>query len=123
MRDTSHSSLSARSSQPDVRKGHLSKSRQKLVALAQQLCFGQIHNLHVHGGEPVLDPLPRVVRRRKNGGVNQPRPQIGAADFALKREWIEFFADLDVIGEGVILSIEVMHGLPIVHEFEDVIHV
>lgn len=112
-----------RPSHPDLSKRHVSSARQRLIYLMQQLYFGQIHNLRVRGGEPILDPPPRTVRRRKNGGTNQPRPQADSADFALKREWVEFFADLDAIGEGVILSIEVMHGLPIVHEFEDVIHV
>lgn len=107
----------------DIRKLHLSRPRQRLIILMQLLFFGSIHDLHIRAGEPILDPLPRVVRRRKNGGINQPRPQADSADFALKREWVEFFADLDAIGDGVILSIEVMHGLPIVHEFEDVIHV
>lgn len=89
--------------------------------LAQRLYFGTIHNLHVRDREPVLDPPPRVVRRKKNGGVNQPRPQADSSDFALKREWVDFFHDLDLIGDGVILLIEVSHGLPIIHEYEDAI--
>jgi len=110
-------------SHPDLHKRHLSPARQRLIILMQRLYFGTIHDLRLRAGEPVMDPLPRIVRRRKNGGRNQPRPQADADDFALKREWVEFFADLDAIGDGVILMIEVMHGLPIVHEFEDVIHV
>lgn len=108
---------------PDVRKQHLSPDRRRLVTLAQLLVFGTIHKLPVRGGEPVLDPPPRTVRRRKSGGTNQPRPQAEAPDFALKREWVEFFRDLDTIGDRVILTIEVAHGLPIVYEFEDVIPV
>lgn len=69
----------------------------------------------------MFDPPPRVVRRKKNGGVNDPRAQVDGPDFVLKREWIEFFCDLDAIGDGVILKIEVAHGLPIYHDVEEVI--
>lgn len=107
----------------DPRKAHVSVARQRLISLMQRLCFGSIEGLRVAAGEPILDPLPRVVRRRKNGGANAPRPQVMSSDFVLKREWVDFFRDLDAIGDGVILLIEVAHGLPIIHEFEDVIRV
>ena len=105
----------------DPSKSSLSSNRRRLLKLMQCINFGRIENLQVRGGDPVLDPLPRVIRRKKNGGINQPHAQAGASDFALKREWVEFFRDLDAMGHGVILSIEVAHGLPIVYEFEDVI--
>jgi hypothetical protein len=108
---------------PNPLRSQVSRNRQRLVLMMQRLCFGSIHNLKVSSGEPVLDPLPRVVRRRKNGGANQPRPQESASDFVLKREVVEFLQDLDAIGDGTILIIEVAHGLPIIHEFEDVIPV
>lgn len=101
----------------------LTKDRRRLVHLAQRLCFGTIVNLPVRGSEPVLDPLPRTIRRKKPGGCNSPRPQANSVDFALKRDWLEFFADLDSMGDGMILLIEVAHGLPLVYEFEDVITV
>lgn len=107
----------------DPRKGELTRPRQRLVSLAQYLVFGSIHNLRVVRGEPVLDPPPRTIRRRKNGGQNQPRGQVESQDFALKQEWVGFFRDLDEIGDGTILLIEVAHGLPLFHEFEDVIAV
>lgn len=107
----------------DPCKRHLSVARQRLAALMQRLSFGTIHNLQVRAGEPVLDPRPRTIRRKKNGGNNHPRPQAGASDFALKRELVEFFADVDAMGDGIVLLIEVAHGLPIIHEFEDVIDV
>jgi hypothetical protein len=115
--------IGAASPKADVRKTGLSVPRQQLVTLLQNLGFGSIHNLNVRAGEPVLDPPPRIVRRRKNSGISQPRPQANAVDFALKREWVEFLSDLDAIGNGVVLLIEVAHGLPIIHEFEDTIAV
>lgn len=110
-------------SHSDVRVSHLSPQRRRLLRLMQRLHFGTIHDLQVRAREPVLDPLPRVVRRCKNGGLNQHRSKANAEDFALKREWVEFFACLDEIGDGAVLLVEVAHGLPIIHEYEEVIRV
>jgi hypothetical protein len=105
------------------RKAELSHAKRRLIELMQRLYFGTIQNLHVRAGEPIFDPKPRTIRRRKNGANTQPRPQVGAADFALKREWVEFFEDLVAIGDGVIIHIEVAHGLPIYHDSETQIDV
>jgi len=107
--------------QISVMKSNLSATRRRFVELLQRVVFGRVEALHIRDGEPVLEPPPRVIRRIKNGGCNSPRRQADVSDFALKQEWVEFFNDLDAIGDGVILSIEVAHGLPIVYEFEDVI--
>ena len=101
----------------------LSVPRRRLVRLLQIVGFGRVEHLRIARGEPCLDPLPRVIRRRKNGSREEQRPQIGASDFAVKRAWVSLFKDIDAIGDGTILSIEVAHGLPILHEFEDVIDV
>ena len=114
---------SSPSIQADLRKHHLSVDRQRFVLLVQRLGFGTIRELRVRAGEPVLDPLPRVRFRKKNGSTTPTRPPAETSDFALKREWLDFYADLEAIGDGVILSIEVAHGLPLIHEFEGVIPV
>lgn len=108
---------------PDPTMRRLSSNRQRLVRLGQRLYFGTILNLPFRDGEPILDPRPRAVRRQKNGGHNQARPQADLIDFALKREWVDFFADLVAQQDGVILVIEIAHGVPIVHEYEVVIEV
>lgn len=107
----------------DPRKAHASAARQRLILLMQRLSFGTIHDLHIRAGDPVLNPLTRVVFRKKNGSSCPPRPQAENVDFALKREWVDFFRDLDAMGDGVIQLIEVAHGLPIIHEFEGLIRV
>jgi len=111
------------SSQADMRKRHLSDARQRFVVLLQRLGFGQIHDLRIIAGDPVLDPPPRQRFRRKNGSTTPSRPPATTTDFALKREWVDFFNDLDVIGSGVVSLIEVAHGLPILHEYDAVIPV
>ena len=95
-----------------------SPARQRLIALTQKQLFGTIYNLEFRAGEPVLDPPPRVVYRVKPGGHNTARPQASAPDFALKREWVELFNHFDTQRDGVVLAVEVAHGLPVYFEFE-----
>lgn len=106
----------------DIYLSSLSIPRQRLVYLLQSVGFGRIELLRIVDGEPVLDPMPRVIRRRKNSNRSEP-PRIATDDFAIKSELVALFRDFDDIGNGTILSIEVAHGLPIIHEFEAVIDV
>jgi hypothetical protein len=85
---------------------------ERLVRLMQELNFGQVRDLVVHDGEPVFDPPPRVVREVKFGGENGPRPEAAKADFALKVQVRELFAQLEALGDGLVECIEVKHGLP-----------
>jgi hypothetical protein len=48
----------------------------------------------------------------KFGGQNGSRQEKGLADFKLKAELIEFFDELERIGDGIIHSLEIKHGLP-----------
>jgi hypothetical protein len=91
------------------------------MTLGQRLGFGTIPELKVAGREPVLDPPPEVVHRRKGRCASVPRPDAGERDFALKQEWIAFFADLDAIGDGTVLDVEIMHGLPVTWQYRGII--
>jgi len=106
---------------PDLRLQQLSPARQRLVEMLRKLEFGAICGLRIRAGDPVMDPVPRVRFRKKNGSAATLRPLADDTDFALKREWADFFKSLDEIGDGVIELIEVAHGLPIIHEYEGVI--
>jgi hypothetical protein len=90
----------------------LSPQRQRLVEAMQSINFGQIGGLKVVDGEPVMNPPPRVVREIKFGGENGPRPELGLADFSLKRQTTELFEFFDQFRSGVIDVLEVKHGLP-----------
>lgn len=103
----------------DVRCDQLTPARQRLVRLLQRLNFGTIHHLPIRRGEPVLEPPLRIIRRRKSGTSEPVHPGASLKDFALKSQWLAFFDDLDAIGDGQILRIEVAHGLPLIHEFEE----
>ncbi len=96
----------------NVTKSSLSPARRRLVEVMQWVNFGRLENLHVRGGEPVLDPLPRIVREIKIGGDNGPRPESRREDFLLKNHLTELFAHLDELGEGTVEVLEIKHGLP-----------
>ena len=61
---------------------------------------------------PVFGPATRWTVETKLGTSDLARPEAVLADFALKREHIELFSQLDLIGSGEILALEVRAGLP-----------
>ena len=89
-----------------------SEPRRQLVRLMQDLNFGRIEGLVVRDREPVLTPMPRVVREYKFCGENGPRRERHMADFHLKSQVVELFQLLDDLADGRIEVIEVQHGLP-----------
>lgn len=84
----------------------------------QRLNFGRIEGLIVRGGEPLLDPAPKVIQKVKIGGENGPRPELSCDDFLLKRQTIELLQAISDLGEGTVLTIDVKHGLPFAVEIE-----
>ncbi|MEK6674497.1 MAG: hypothetical protein AABZ47_02455, partial [Planctomycetota bacterium] len=76
----------------------LSSGRQRLLGLMQSLNFGAIEDLEIAGGEPVLDPPPKVTREVKFGAENGVRPESSLEDFVLKAQVRELFAAIDEIG-------------------------
>ena len=96
-----------------LNKSSLSNPQRRLLETMQKLNYGRIEGLSIRGGEPVLNPQPRIVRDVKLGSPeNGTRPEFHSADFALKREHSELFENLRRLGDGVIESIEVKAGLP-----------
>lgn len=90
--------------------GPLSASAGALVALIRRVGFGTIHGLRVSGGQPILEPFPRVITDVKFGGEFRPAPQRPVEP--LRDEDRQLLATLAAVGDGVIESIEVRHGLP-----------
>ncbi len=93
-------------------KASLSPQRRRLLELMQGINFGRIEELAVRDGEPDFDPPPQVVREIKFGGENGPRREMTVEDFALKSQAAQLFAQLDRLGNGTVLSLEIKHGLP-----------
>lgn len=102
------------------RKVKLSPSQQKLLGEMQRINFGRIFDLKVRNGQPALDPPPRIIREIKFGGDNGPRPESAKADFALKVQIRELFAQMEALGDGVIPCIEIQRGLPFRMTVEEV---
>ncbi|MDA8126633.1 MAG: hypothetical protein M0009_15780 [Deltaproteobacteria bacterium] len=100
-------------------KSNLTPAKQSLIGLMQRINFGCIQGLVVRDGEPVLEPRPRVVREVKFCSENGPRPEAAKQDFTLKKEVRDLFAQIEALGSGTILSLEVKHGLPFKMSFEE----
>lgn len=101
-----------------VTKARLSAAKRRLVELMQRVGFGRIEGLPVRAGEPVLDPPPRVVREIRFGASNGPRRELGLRDFALKTQVGELFQHLGRVGDGMVRSLEIKHGLPLLMRVE-----
>ena len=97
---------------PLMTKAELSAARTRLVEMMQQIGFGRVDDLVVQDGEPVFNPMPRIIQDIKLGAENVARPQPDSADFTLRSQVIELFAHLTELGNGTVQSIEVRHGLP-----------
>ncbi len=104
-----------------VSLGALEPDNRRLVEMMQTVNFGRIEGLVIRDGQPVFAPRPRVVREIKFGAENGPRPEVAKVDFALKTEVRELFAQMEALGDGVISSLEVKHGLPFRMTVEEVV--
>ena len=100
-------------------KASLSTQQKRLLELMQEVNFGRIKKLAVHKGEPVFNPSPHVIRDIKIGGENSPRRELEANDFVLKKEVIEFFAQINQLGNGTVEQIKIKHGLPFQMSIEE----
>jgi len=101
-----------------IAKSVLSEAQSRLVELLQRLNFGRIEGLQVREGVPVFEPPPRIVQKLKMGGDNAPRPEADLQDFRLNRPTIDMLRAIANLRDGVILSIDVKHGLAFVLEIE-----
>lgn len=91
----------------------LSPARKRLVRMMLDLHFGKIADLHIRHGQPCFKPPPRVVRDVVFGKNNEAHPCLEKHDFALKRQVLELFEQLDDLGDGIIASLFVQNGLPV----------
>ena len=96
----------------DQRKSSLPESHRRLVEQMQQINFGRIEHLVIEDGQPVLSPVPRIVREVKFGGDNGSRPEVSIEDFALKTQVVDLLRYLAELQDGVIDVLEIKHGLP-----------
>ncbi len=93
-------------------KNSLSADQQYFVELLQRIRYGRIPRLQVRRGRPVMHPDLLWRRNVKVLGENAPHPSLQSADFPLRREVVEFFRLLAVLGDGEVVDLEVRNGLP-----------
>ncbi len=105
---------------PAITKSSLSDPERRLLGLLQDLNFGRIEHLQVRGGQPIFDPAPHIVRTRKMGTPGGSRAEASLSDFWLKQPAVDLVLTIREIGNGEILTITVMHGLPHVVEIRHV---
>ena len=96
----------------NVRKASLSPARRRLIEIFQQVNFGRLEPIVIEDGEPLFQPVPRIVREIKLGGENGPRQELSMADFMLKSQIVELFTYFDKLQNGTIDVLEIKHGLP-----------
>lgn len=78
----------------------------------QRVNYGEIRRLIISNGEPVLSPLPVIVRAVKFGAENGPRVQASLEDFTLKDQVVQFLNELAEVCDGEVEIVEVKAGLP-----------
>ena len=84
----------------------------RLIRLMQEVQFGRIGPFPVRDGGPDLTDPPNVIREIKFGGANGPAPKTVGQNFTLKSQVVEMFAEFERLGDGVVLWLEIQHGLP-----------
>ncbi len=99
--------------------GDFSDDAGALFRIMAWINFGWIEQLHVRDGQPTMDPPPRIIRKCKFGGQNEPRPEAEMPEFTLKKEHREFLRELSKVRSGVVRCIDVCHGLPCGMEVEE----
>jgi hypothetical protein len=89
----------------------LSPRRQQLVKLCTVLNFGTLDGIALQSGEPLLDAATVIIDERLDL-AEEPRPEIGLADFKLSQEWCRLLGRFDEMQSGVIERLEVRAGVP-----------
>ncbi len=95
----------------NVYRAAVPQAWQQLIDRMESLGFGSTHGLVIRDGLPVLEPRPRAVRERKYPCDNLPRmPR--STEPVLREQVVELMVCCRQLGNGVIDTLEVKHGLP-----------
>lgn len=97
---------------PETKISGLSAARKHLLRVMQENPFSRIDYLAVANGDPVFGPATKIIAETKFGAADGPRREAGLSDFVLKKEHVELFQQLEKIGSGELLTLEVRGGLP-----------
>ena len=78
----------------------------------QENPFSRIDHLTVVSGDPVFGSGTKIIAEHKFGANDAPRREAVLPDFVMKKEHIELFQQLEKIGSGELLTLEIRGGLP-----------
>ena len=87
-------------------------ARKRLLRVMQENPYSRIEHLAVISGEPAFGPNTKIIAETKFGVGDGPRREAGLPDYALKKEVVELFQQLNHIGSGEVLTLEIRGGLP-----------
>lgn len=79
---------------PETRYKSLSPKRRLLLDLIRSVRFGEIQDLKIRTGEPVLHPLPRMIRTVRFGSDSGAGPDSDNSNPVLKRQVLEMLQNL-----------------------------
>jgi len=96
----------------EIKISGLSAACKHLLRLMQENPFSRIEHLAVVNGEPRFEPITKIIAEHKFGANDGPRREAELTDFVLKKEHIDLLRQLEKIGSGVILALEVRGGMP-----------
>ncbi|MBS0210413.1 MAG: hypothetical protein JSS27_15830 [Planctomycetes bacterium] len=95
----------------------LTPERRWLLERMHQTNHGTMHNLIVRGGEPVLDPPPKIRQAFKLSG-QRSKPRTISREFVLKDQHVELFELMESKQNGVISKLVIQDGLPFLAEWD-----
>ncbi|MEN6521143.1 MAG: hypothetical protein ABFD46_08345 [Armatimonadota bacterium] len=98
-------------------KSSLDDPERWLVEAMSKLRFGRVEGLHVKDKRPLRYPAPMFVRSRKftkNEGTRTAEER----DFALKAQVSWLISEIAEVGDGIIRSVTVQDGLPVLVDWE-----
>ena len=96
----------------EIRFSQISRQRQILIRLCQQVNFGSITNVQVSDGDVCFELPPDVIVDVKLDGEITGRAELDLNDFALPVENCRLLARIDSLKNGVLEKIVVHDGIP-----------
>jgi len=101
----------------DQMRSSLDEPENWLVEEMRKLRYGKVEGLHVRDGKPLQYPEPAFCRSRKYTKKTETQtPQ--ERDFALKAQMSWLLSEIAEVGNGVIKSITVQDGLPVLVDWQ-----
>ena len=95
-----------------ISKTALSDQKRQLVQKIQTVFFGDMFNISVQNGEPIMTPDTVIEREIKLAGNPQNQYTKDHTNFLLKKEVLTLMEEITRMGNGTIIQLEIKHGLP-----------